>query len=300
MAPADVGLGGFHLVLLGLALAQLQLEEPRTQHLHGLVAVAMLGTVVLALHHGIGGQVGDTHGRFGLVHVLTTRTGGTVHVDAQVSRVDVDLDRIIDLGVDIDRGKRRMSPAAGIERRLANQPVNACLGTQIAIGVFTFHLQRGPLDAGHVTLAFFQQRGGEAAPLAVTQVLTQQHGRPVAGLGTAGARLDLQEAGAGVGRVGEHPPEFQPLHTFLDAKRLALQLFQCGIVVLGHRHFIQVASIGQRPGELLDGAHHVVERAFFLAQFQRRSGVVPDVGGFQGGVDFGQAIFLFVEVKDTP
>ena len=62
MAPADIGLGGFHLVLLGLALAQLQLEEPRTQHFHGLVAVAVLGTVVLALHHGIGGQVGDTHG----------------------------------------------------------------------------------------------------------------------------------------------------------------------------------------------------------------------------------------------
>ena len=45
-----------------------------------------------------------------------------------------------------------------------------------------------------------------------------------------------------------------------------------------------VAENENEPGELLDGAHHVVERAFFPAQFQRRSGIIPDVGGFQSRV----------------
>jgi hypothetical protein len=54
-------------------------------------------------------------------------------------------------------------------------------------------------------------RGLEALALAVLQVLAQQHAGPVAGLGAAGAGLDVDEAVARVGRVAEHAAELELL-----------------------------------------------------------------------------------------
>src|SRR5262245_7365598 len=78
VSPLDVGLGRFELRLLGVALAQLELVEPRFQHRHALGAVAVLRAVVLALHHDVGGQVRDAHRGFRLVDVLAAGARGAV------------------------------------------------------------------------------------------------------------------------------------------------------------------------------------------------------------------------------
>ena len=90
----------------------------------------------------------------------------------------------------------------------------------------------------------FQDRGLEAAPLAVAQVLAQQHRGPVAGFRAAGAGLDLHEAVAGIGRVVEHPPEFQVLDAFLDLHRVGFQRDDRVVVVLLDRHLEQVGRVG--------------------------------------------------------
>ena len=105
MAPADIGFARFNLVLLGLASTQFMLVEPGAQHRHGFVLVAVLGTIVLALHDDAGWSVRDPHRRFGSVDVLTTGARGAVNVDAQIGRVDIDFDGIIDFRIHIDRGK---------------------------------------------------------------------------------------------------------------------------------------------------------------------------------------------------
>ena len=71
MTPADVGLLVLDGLGGGLALLQLQLVEPRTQHLPGLVAVLVLGAARLAGDSDPGRDVGQTHGGVGLVDVLT-------------------------------------------------------------------------------------------------------------------------------------------------------------------------------------------------------------------------------------
>jgi hypothetical protein len=45
---------------------------------------------------------------------------------------------------------------------------------------------------------------------------------------------------------------------------------------------------------------HVLERFLFLAEFLRALGVVPDLGVFEGSVDFVQLAFFGRVVKDTP
>ena len=58
--------------LIGFAVAFVL--DAREQHLHRLVAVAMLRAIVLTLRHDAGRQVRDAHRRLGLVDVLSART----------------------------------------------------------------------------------------------------------------------------------------------------------------------------------------------------------------------------------
>ena len=65
----------------------------------------MLGLLVLAGHHESRGQVRDPHGRVGGVHRLPARARGPEDVDAQIVRVDLEVD-LFGLGQDGHRGRR--------------------------------------------------------------------------------------------------------------------------------------------------------------------------------------------------
>ena len=89
VAVADLALAlGTKLCLL---LLELHLVQTGAQHLHADLAVLDLGALLLRLHHGVGGQVGDTHGGVGGVNALTARARSAVSIDAQVGLVDLDV-----------------------------------------------------------------------------------------------------------------------------------------------------------------------------------------------------------------
>ena len=96
MAPADVGLGVFQLLLLGLLLAQLVLVEPGAQHFPGFVAVAVLGNGRSGTGRRCWSGIYQAHRRVGLVDMLAP-AGGAEGVGTHVGRIDLDLDRIIHL-----------------------------------------------------------------------------------------------------------------------------------------------------------------------------------------------------------
>src|SRR5215472_9711688 len=121
VAPADVGLRLLELLLLGLALAELELVQARLEHRHGLRAVAVLRAVVLTLHDDAGRRVRDPHSGVGLVDVLAACAGGPEGVDAKVRRVDLHLDRLVDLRVDEHAGEGGVAARVAVERTLAHQ-----------------------------------------------------------------------------------------------------------------------------------------------------------------------------------
>ena len=63
VAPADVGFGSLLSSSLLFSLLELHLIKPRPQHLPCLGAIAMLGTVVLAVNHDIGWDMGEADRR---------------------------------------------------------------------------------------------------------------------------------------------------------------------------------------------------------------------------------------------
>ena len=82
-----------------------------------------------------------------------------IGVDAQVGRIDLDLDRIVDFRVDEHARERRVPARVRVERALAHQPVHAGLGAQVAVRVFAVDLDRCALDAGDFARRLLEHLG---------------------------------------------------------------------------------------------------------------------------------------------
>ena len=258
----------------------------------------MLRAVALALHDDIGGNVGDAHRRIGLVDVLSARTASAVSIDAQVGRVDLDLDGFVDFRVDEHARKGGVAAVARIEWRLAHQPVDAGLGAQWAVGIVAGHFERGALDARDFAGRLLQDFDLEAASLAVARVHAHQHGGPVLRLGAALAGLDVDETVVRVHRVGEHAAELHVRHGFLQRIHVPRYRLQAGFVVLLAHHGQQFTAVVQ-SWVSVGRADHRLQRLAFLADFLRALVVLPE-GGVLAELDqLGETLLLGVEVKDT-
>ena len=93
-----------------------------------------------------------------------------------------------------------MAARVRIERRDAHQPMHAQFGLQPAVRVVALDHDRRRLDAGLVAGRLFDHFDLELAPLAPAHVHAQQHARPVAALGAAGAGMHFE-----IGVVGRRP-----------------------------------------------------------------------------------------------
>ena len=89
----------------------------------------------------------DAHRRVGLVDVLAAGARGPIGVDAEVLVDQLDLDVVVDLGIDPDRGEAGLPPRVAVERADAHEAVHARFGLQPAVGVGAVHLEGAALDA---------------------------------------------------------------------------------------------------------------------------------------------------------
>src|SRR5205085_5985755 len=156
VAPADIGFGRVHRLDLGFARLQLALVKAGAQHREGMRPVLVLRSFALTLNHDAARHVGDADRAVGLVDVLPAGAGGAVGVDAQVLVVDLDLDLLVDDRVDPDGGKAGVPPRVRIERRYADQAVDAALGFEPAIGVDAADLDRRRFDPGALAGTLFE------------------------------------------------------------------------------------------------------------------------------------------------
>jgi hypothetical protein len=177
--------------------------------------------------------------------------------------------------------------------------VHAGLGAQQAERVLALDLDRRAADAGHVALGLFHHLGLEALALGVLEVLAQQHRGPVAGLGSAGAGLDVDEAVQRVGRVVEHAPELELLDDLAQLRRLGVDRGQAVDIAVGLGHVVQLGVVGQVARQVVDGLDHRLERLLLAPELLGALGLVPDVRVLERGVDLVQAQGFAVVVKDT-
>ena len=166
-----------HGCVHGSAFGTVFFMDACRQHLQGLRLVAVLATAVLAFGHDTRGQMGDAHGRVGLVDVLATRAAGPVGVNAQVRRVDLDGLQLVGLGQHGHGAGAGVNAALRLCRWYALHPVATRLKAQLAVHAHALRVGCA-LNAQHHFLV--------AAQLAVG--LADNFRAPAASFGVAGVK----------------------------------------------------------------------------------------------------------------
>jgi len=173
--------------------------------------------------------------------VLSARTARAVGFDLDVLFVDLDRDLVVELGRYIHGRERGVAPALRVEGRNAHEPMHANLGAHIAVGEGAANGDDGRLDAAFVAALQLEDFDREPAPLAPAHVHAQQHFRPIARLGTAGARVDGDDGVLVVVFARHHQLELELAQTLLDRFDFAGDL---GDVVVALGHFAQFLRVG--------------------------------------------------------
>ena len=94
----------------------------------------------------------------------------------------------------------------------------------MTVGILPINLDGRALNARHIAIRLFQNFSFIAFAFTVLEVLTKQHARPIAGLGSTGTRLNVNKAIAGIHLVVKHAPKLKVGNRFtvslgIDFKR---------------------------------------------------------------------------------
>jgi hypothetical protein len=295
--PLDVLLLSNLLGHLVLGRAARHVEELGAQEGHRHVAVAMLGAFVLTAHDDVGREVRDPDRRVCLVHVLSAGPGRAKRVHADVLGVDVDLDGVVDLRKHVHGRERRVPAALRVERRDPHEPVHAALDLQVAVGVLAADRERRALDAGLVAGLVVQHRDLEALAFAPPHVHAKQHLGPVLGLGTARARVDLQDGARRVVLAGQKGAQLELLGVGLESRHGALEIGADVLALAGELE--QRLRFLEERLELAGRADPRRQQRSFLLEFLGAVRVSPDFGEGQLVLDPFQGLLLAVDIKET-
>jgi hypothetical protein len=215
------------------------------------------------------------HRGLGTVDVLAAGTAGPVDIHPQIRRIDLDVDIIIDLRGDEHRGKRGMPAVAGVERRLAHEPVYAGFGAQPAIGMVTAHVHRRALDPGHLAGRHLEQFRIKSHQLGIHQVHAQQHLGPVLRLGAALPRVDVDEGIVFVHRAGKHAAELELGDLLLEPVGVRRDAGDCSCIAFLGRDLQQFDAVTGTLGELVEQLDDVLELGALPAERLRLLRVCP-------------------------
>ena len=231
--------------------------------------------------------------------MLAARTAGSIDIDTQLGRIDLNVDVVVDLWRYENGCERGMSSIARIEGRLAHQAMHARFGAQPAVGIFTHDMNRCALDACHFARRCFDDLDLEAMRFSPAQVHSQYHFRPVLSLGTTGAGLDVEVRVVGVHVTRKHAPELEACNLLLESAEIGGQLVDRVLVAFFQRHFEQLAGVTEAGLQLVEADNHVFQLRAFLPERLGAPGIVPYIGFFEFPLDLGQAFRLAIVVKDT-
>ena len=232
--------------------------------------------------------------------MLAARARGAEDVHLDVFVAEVDLDGVVDVGIDEHRGERGVPPRLRVVGRDPHQPVDALLRLQIAVGVLALDLDRDRLDARLFARQQVEHRDLEAVPLRPADVHAHQHLGPVLRLGAAGAGMDGQERVAARRRgpaasPGARRPRRRLLELVRFPRHLGLQRrVRLGLQQLGHLERalqpVMQSVVGRKP---------VLEGLDLLDRDSCRLGVGPETRHSLPGLERIQALGLARQVKES-
>jgi hypothetical protein len=136
--------------------------------------------------------------------------------------------------------------------------------------------------------------------LCPTQIHAQDHVCPILCLGTACARLNIDERVSDVMLAAEHAPKFQATYLLLEARKVIDEFFDRAGVIFFQRHLQQFVGIGKAGCQRIKAENDLFQQRPFPSERLSAIRLIPDIGLFQFPLDFSQALSISFVVKDTP
>ena len=201
-------------------------------------------------------------------------------------------------GADVDLGEAGVAAGRGVEGGDADQPVDAALGGEEAVGVLAAGDEGRRLEAGLLPRRGLLHLHLEAAPLGPAQVHAQEDLRPVLGVGPPRPGMDGDDRVAGVVLAAEQARLFELRQAPLDRGQLGAQLGRHLLVLGGHLG--QLAEVGDLGLQIAERLQLALGAGVGGGDARRRFLVVPEAGPLHLGL---QALDLGFErrgVKGSP
>ena len=123
--------------------------------------------------------------------MLTACTAASVGINAQIFRVDLDIQIFFDIRHNIQRYEGGLALALGVEGGNPDKTVYAFFRFQIAVSVLAVYLEGNGLDARFFAVQIVQDFHRKALFLSPSGIHTVQHAAPVTALCAACARIEL-------------------------------------------------------------------------------------------------------------
>ena len=156
--------------------------------------------------------------------MLAAGAAGPVDLHLDVLVPDLHLVVVLDLGHDLHGGEGGLPPGVGVKGGHPDQPVDAVLAFQQAVGVLPLDGDGRGLDARLVPVLVVQDLIGEIVALGPAGVHPVEHLGPVLGLGAAGAGVEGEDGAVAVVLPGEESGHPGLLDLLLQGLEALLQL----------------------------------------------------------------------------
>ena len=222
--------------------------------------------------------MGQSHSAVGRVDRLAARPRGAEHVDAQIALGDLDLDRFVQQGDDLDRREAGLALAGRVERTHAHQPVRAGLDAERAERVRRVDLEGRRLDAGLFGVRRVHDRDRVLVLLGPPQIHAQQHLGEVGRVHSPGAGADRDHGRALVVFAVQQRLHFELADDVLEFGELVTRLFGGILVVHLIGELDHDLEIVKAPLDAADAGELGLTVAQRTRDLLRLLGVVPQVG----------------------
>ncbi len=251
----------------GMQSRPLRLVHARAQYLHRLGAVLVLAPLLLHGDDNAGRQMRDADRTLGLVHMLSAGARRTVHVDAQIALVHLNID-LLRFGQNGDSHGTRVDASLRFGRGHTLHAVHAGFVLQPGKHVPAGDLGNAFLQATKLGFAILQQLETPAAQTRIFLIRGEQFGGEQTSLVTTRGRANFQDRAALVRLVARQQRELDLTCQFRNA---LAQLTQFLLRHLAHfrigQHLLGIPRFRFRRSPFLDARHH----RFELRQLLRRA-----------------------------
>ena len=181
--------------MLGDLLFAFPFEEARAQDLQGVLIILVLRTAVLAFHNDARWLVGEAHGRFRFVYVLTARSACAVCVAPYIGQIQLHV-HVFSHRQDRHGRRTGVHTSLGLCFRHPLHPVHAAFVFQPAVYALTLNTYRNLLETTRSSFIGIDQFPTPTLALAMPLVHAVEITRKNGGFISASSRTEFHHHGA--------------------------------------------------------------------------------------------------------